>query len=294
MIVLLKVLLAPALVVVSSLAGRRWGARVSGVLVALPIVAGPILAIIAVQQGPVFGAQAAASSLLGLVTLVLFAVTVAAVCRRAGWAVSLLLGWVVCLAADAGASVIAAPPLAGLCLAVLAAAAGGRWLAAAGRRLGPETGRAPVALPWWDLPARAAATAALVVTVTGVAAAAGPRLSGVLAPFPIASSVVTGFALAQNGPAGAVSLLRGLCEGLAGFAAFCFLVAILGPRLGVAVTFTIATAVTVALQVTLHLVRRRGSASVRGRASQPFSSGLTASRTSSAPAAKPRQYGTSE
>jgi hypothetical protein len=47
-IVLVKLLLAPALVVASSLAGRRWGARMVGVLVALPLVAGPILAIIAV------------------------------------------------------------------------------------------------------------------------------------------------------------------------------------------------------------------------------------------------------
>lgn len=40
---LLKLVLAPALVVVSSLAGRRWGPELAGALVALPIVAGPIL-----------------------------------------------------------------------------------------------------------------------------------------------------------------------------------------------------------------------------------------------------------
>lgn len=38
-ILLLKLLLAPALVVGSSLAGRRWGPRVSGMFAALPIVA---------------------------------------------------------------------------------------------------------------------------------------------------------------------------------------------------------------------------------------------------------------
>ena len=263
MIVLVKVLLAPALVVASSLAGRRWGARVSGVLVALPLVAGPILAIIAVQQGPVFGARAAASALLGLVTLVLFAVTVASVCRRTGWAASLLLGWVVCLLADAVAAAVPVPLPAALAAAIAAAVAGERWLAGAGRRLSPGGGRDPVTrLPWWDLPARAAATAVLVMTVTGAAAAAGPRLSGVLAPFPVATSVVTGFALAQDGPAGAVALLRGLCEGLAGFAAFCFLVAVLGPRLGVVVTFAVATAATIALQGTLHAVRARWPSAV--------------------------------
>jgi hypothetical protein len=211
------------------------------------------------------------------VTLVLFAVTVASACRRAGWAASLLLGWLVCLLADAAAATVSLPLLAGLAAAVAAAVAGDRWLAAAGRRLSPESGRAPVPrLPWWDLPARAAATAVLVVTVTGAAAAVGPRLSGVLALFPAATSVVTGFALAQDGPAGAVALLRGLCQGLAGFAVFCYLVAVLCPRLGVVATFAVATTVTVALQGVLQAVRvflppavpharRAGAVNGRGR-----------------------------
>ena len=42
----LKLLLAPLLVVASSLAGRRWGPRLAGILVVLPIVAGPILLIL--------------------------------------------------------------------------------------------------------------------------------------------------------------------------------------------------------------------------------------------------------
>jgi hypothetical protein len=42
----LKLLLGPLLVVASSLAGRRWGSWVAGILVVLPIVAGPILLIL--------------------------------------------------------------------------------------------------------------------------------------------------------------------------------------------------------------------------------------------------------
>jgi len=40
-----KLLLAPAFVVGASLATRRYGAAVGGVLAGLPIVAGPILAV---------------------------------------------------------------------------------------------------------------------------------------------------------------------------------------------------------------------------------------------------------
>ncbi|MEV6932252.1 hypothetical protein AB0M46_48255 [Dactylosporangium sp. NPDC051485] len=86
MTLVLKLLLAPLLVAGSSLAGRRWGAQVAGVLVALPIVAGPILLIACLEHGPAFGARAAASALLGLVSLALFACRLAGCCapRRIG------------------------------------------------------------------------------------------------------------------------------------------------------------------------------------------------------------------
>ena len=47
----LKLLLAPLLVVASSLAGRRWGPQVAGVTVVLPVVAGPILLILYLDHG---------------------------------------------------------------------------------------------------------------------------------------------------------------------------------------------------------------------------------------------------
>ena len=50
----LKLLLAPLLVVASSLAGRRWGPQVAGVLVVLPVVAGPILLILYLDHGSHF------------------------------------------------------------------------------------------------------------------------------------------------------------------------------------------------------------------------------------------------
>jgi hypothetical protein len=55
-ILALKLLLAPMLVVASSLAGRRWGPRLAGILVVLPIVAGPILLILYLEHGGRFAA----------------------------------------------------------------------------------------------------------------------------------------------------------------------------------------------------------------------------------------------
>jgi hypothetical protein len=62
----LKLLLAPLLVVGSSLAGRRRRPRVAGTLVVLPIVAGPILLILYLEHRSRFDADAASAATLGI------------------------------------------------------------------------------------------------------------------------------------------------------------------------------------------------------------------------------------
>lgn len=82
----LKLLLAPLLVVAASLAGRWWGPRLAGVMVVLPLVAGPILFIVYLDHGSGFAARAARSATLGIVPLALFAVAFAYLsARQAGW-----------------------------------------------------------------------------------------------------------------------------------------------------------------------------------------------------------------
>jgi len=60
-----KLLLSPLCVVVVSLAGRRWGVAVAGVLGGLPVVAGPILLVETLIHGRDFGADAAAGPCWG-------------------------------------------------------------------------------------------------------------------------------------------------------------------------------------------------------------------------------------
>ena len=92
-ILLAKLLLAPACVVAVSLAGRRWGVAVAGVLGGLPIVAGPILLVLTLAHGRPFGAEAAAGTLLGLAALTLFVVVYGKASERTGPVPSLLAGW---------------------------------------------------------------------------------------------------------------------------------------------------------------------------------------------------------
>jgi hypothetical protein len=242
----LKLLLAPLLVVASSLAGRRWGPRVAGVFVVLPVVAGPILLILYLDHGSRFAAQAARAATLGIVPLALFALVFGYLSRRHGWLLTLVVSWVVVLLADLALAQVDVPAGLALVLALLALHGTNGQL----RRLDQP---APVALSasWWDLPARAVATALLVVLVTGPATSVGPALTGMLTPFPIALSVVCAFTTAQVGHAGVLALLRGAVPGLDGFAGFCFLVAVTIDNLGGMAAFGLATAAAVTIAIVL-------------------------------------------
>lgn len=255
-LVLLKLLLAPILVVSSSLAGRRWGQNVTGTLVAIPIVAGPILLLATLEHGADFGARAANAALLGLVALAVFVVVFVWVSRFCRWQVTLAAASIACLIADVGLSTLTAAPAIGLVMALMAFA-----LAIALTPVVPSGHRATSATPpVWDLPARAVATAILVLTLTGVSGALGPNLTGVLAPFPVATSILAAFVHAQGGSRDVAVLLRGFLIGAFGYITFCFLLAVLLRPLGVALAFSVALGVAAAMQlITLWLrIGRRG------------------------------------
>jgi hypothetical protein len=217
----LKVALAPALVLGVTLAARRWGSRVGGMLIALPVVAGPILLVITLEHGDVFGARAARGALLGILALSAFCIAFATVATEMRWPAVLLIGWAAYVGVAACCSRWDAPPLAGLASALAALLLTRAFL----RRKdhGDALSSPP---PPWDLYARAGATAALVIVLTTAAGALGPAVSGVLTPFPIAASILAVFTLAHDGPAASVALLRGFVTALPGFAAFFFAVAV--------------------------------------------------------------------
>lgn len=218
----------------------------------MPVVAGPILLIIYLEHGAAFASRAAAAATLGVVPLALYAVVFALASRQFGWATSLLVSWLSVLVTDLVLVWVDLPVAVALGLAVLALSGANRVL----RRL--KVSSRPRSLPpWWDLPARAAATAALVLLVTGLANALGPVWTGVLTPFPIGLSVVCAFAAAHDGHDGLVALLRGVVPGLNGFALFCCTVAVCSGPLGGGAAFGIATGIAILFALTLALTRRR-------------------------------------
>src|SRR5437660_7624019 len=89
---LLKVVVTPVLIAIATLAGRRWGDRLSGWLVGLPLTSGPVVFFLAIDQGNGFATRAALAVLLGTISQAAFAVAYARAAVRGGWAVATIAG----------------------------------------------------------------------------------------------------------------------------------------------------------------------------------------------------------
>lgn len=87
-----------------------------------------------------------------------------------------------------------------------------------------------------------------MLTLTAASGALGPHLSGLLAPFPIITSVLAVFTHAHGGVAQVEVLLRNFLFGFYGFAAFCFVLTVTLPASTTAVAFGLATAAALAVQ----------------------------------------------
>lgn len=260
---MLALLAAPAMVAASTLACRRWGAQIGGLLSAFPAVVGPVLLIAVMQRGERYTVRVATGTLLGLVALSGFVLVYATVARHAQWRTSLTAG-------RGGAAVLAAlmgfvgdgvgVPVA---FAVAAIALGSARLAMP-EAVGNQNESARPAGAAGDLTMRMIVTALLVVMTTAAEGLLGPLVGGMLAGLPILASVLAIFTHRRDGPAALVDLLRGMLTGMAGFVGFCVAVALLIVPAGTVVAFVLATLIAVSVQ----LVSVKGAESRGGRSSQ--------------------------
>lgn len=247
---ILKLIVTPALIGAVSLAGRRWGPSISGWLVGLPLTSGPVVLFLALDQGAAFAARASQGILAGGISVALFCFTYSWLAARLRWSLTLLASWVVFMVIT-GLLQLATLPLVPLFLGVIAV------LLLVLRLLPAGTGpAAPVVLPWWDIPARMLIATAFVLLLTGLAPVLGPQLSGLLAPFPIYTTILAVFAHYFQGAAIASRLLRGVVLGLFGFVGFFLVVAALIGQAGILATFSSAVALTLTVQgISLLLLR---------------------------------------
>jgi hypothetical protein len=260
-----EILLAPLLVGGSTLAARRWGHAIGGVLSALPAVVGPVLLITAELHQPEYTARAANGTLLGLGSLAAFALVYARVAVHTVWPLCVLIAW---LAAALTALLVGSlAGGAGFPMGLLVAAV---TLTAAYRAM-PPTGVSEEAVAsrsrWAEVRLRMALTTVLVGTLVAASDLFGALVGGMLAALPVIASVLAASTHQRGGAAPVVALLRGMLAGMAGFVGFCSVVAGLIEPWGVAAAFGAATVTAVSVQFSVLTVghRRRRSETCGGQ-----------------------------
>ena len=254
MILAVKLVLVPLLIGCITVAGARLGPRIAGVLTGLPVVAGPIVLFIALEQGPAFAARSATATLAAFASLAAFCIVFAQAALRVSWGRSTLLGWLAFVAATLVLDRWAPPLTTSIAVALVAPIV----IMALTPRPELRSG-ATRAVTRAEIALRMLAGASLMLILTGLARLLGPRLSGLLTVFPVATTILAVFAHRNDGAAFAIHLIRGLATGLYCLAAFFVVLALALVPLGVGPAFLCASIAAVTMQwVALRTSARGG------------------------------------
>ncbi|HET9170053.1 MAG TPA: hypothetical protein VFN97_11475 [Actinospica sp.] len=183
-ILLFRAALAPVLVLIVSVVGRRLGPRLGGRLLGAPTTTGPFLFVLCISAGASTAAGAAHGSAAGQLTVTCFCLAYGRFARGRRPLPTLLIA-VTCsaLAAFVAATLDDIGLTAALSL----------LLVTVGLLTWPSSSRPqPKQTPTrrWELPARMAISAAMVVGSTEVALAAGPFIGGIASSLPVLLSVM--------------------------------------------------------------------------------------------------------
>ncbi|MEZ5842882.1 MAG: hypothetical protein R3D27_04030 [Hyphomicrobiaceae bacterium] len=257
LMLILKITLTPILVAGMSLAAKRFGPTIGGLLMGLPWMTGPILLFLALEKGSPFAINASIGVLIAVAAIAGFLLAYAWAARRFSWPISLVAASMMFWSIGCGLTYVPMGVIEG------AALGAGALLAAfllMPRLAEPE---GPRALPWWDIPMRMIATAAMVAAISFAADRIGARLSGVVASFPVITTVVGCFTHARWGAAAVVRILTAMTLSLMAFVAF-FTVTALGlERLDIGTAFGLATLSGICVSALIISIARRRHAQAR-------------------------------
>ncbi|WP_111628974.1 hypothetical protein [Larkinella arboricola] len=242
-ILLLKITLMPSVMALITLAIRKWGNKIGGLIGSMPWIAGPILLFFIMEQGKEFGIRSIQGVMTGILALIAFCFSYSVFSRKWSWLPALLVAY----AAYTGTALLFYYLQLNLYLSY--ALVMGAILVAL--RFFPKPGTEPFQvrrLPF-DIPIRMVITTLFVLVITGLARVLGPNWSGILTPFPIQTSILAIFSHSLQGSNAAITALRGLVMGLLGFTTFLFLQAFLLGEFSVAAAFGLAFIVNILINL---------------------------------------------
>lgn len=185
---------------------NRWGNKIGGRFIGLPITTGPFVVVIWVQEGRSFAAHAAHGAVVGQISLIIFLWVYAYAALRLSWIPALAVATIACLASGVIATSREIP------IQILIPIVYGTWFVAL--KYWPKF--TPIdqteATPRWELPARLVTTVVLIFVLSELATYLGPNLAGALASYPVIITVLGSFSQRRNGPTAHVATMYGLVQ----------------------------------------------------------------------------------
>lgn len=250
MILAFKLFITPLFIGSVTLAGRRWGPVISGLLIGLPLTSGPISLFLALQYGQEFAARAAVGTLVGQASVCMFCLAYSIAAQKRNWLVSVIVAVIAFLIMTAVWNSFSWSLLSAF--AILLVVIGlVSWLIPQRATFSKATHP-----PRWDLPARMVIATAFVIMLTTFANVLGPQLSGLLSPFPVFGLVLSAFTHYQQGVDATTKLLRGIVVGSLAFASFFLVAGICLTQLVMVWTYTLATIAAVGVSgISFYLTR---------------------------------------
>ena len=261
-LLVLKLILTPLLIGLISLAERRWGSRVGGWLVGLPLTSAPVSLFVAVELGTTFASHMAVGVLLGLISQAAFCLTYAWLAYRLNWVGSWLIGWAVFGVSTLALEQVSVTPISFLSVTLVFVIITSALLLVL--FLWPRSGEAGVSPRTPGSPllilGRMVVATGFVLLLTGTASLLGPLLSGLLSPLPIFSTVFAVFAHNLQGGNAARQILHGLVVSSFACAVFFLVVTAFIENWSLVATFSAATFCALLTQGSvLWLLRQYGS-----------------------------------
>ncbi|GAB7129250.1 hypothetical protein JCM19000A_37580 [Silvimonas sp. JCM 19000] len=212
-----KLLAGPIVIGLASLAGKRWGPNVAGMIGGLPLVAGCVTLALWLAFGQDYALATARSAPSGLWANAVYMLALGYTFGRLGWRGSLLCGWLAYLAVAVTLALTGLAQQQWVCISALGA------LALAIKLLPRPTGLPRGApMPHSELAIRMAAAFVLVAGLSSLSQTLGQSLTGVLSGGPVAATVIPAFTMLSGDRNALLFQLRGFLTGLIGFG-LCFL-----------------------------------------------------------------------
>lgn len=247
---LTKLFLVPGFIAIIAIIGRTWGASIAGLLSGLPVIAGPIIGFIYLEQGVDFAQQAATGTISGIVALSSFCFFYSWISTRLKWKLTFLFSLLIYLViafliGNMDFSLHESTLLALITILVQL-------------YFSPHTENTILLSPAsnTEILCRMLFAFMLVIAVTHFAEALGEAYSGIFAAFPIAGSTIALFSHRNFSAFHAIKSLKSMKQGLLSMLIFFYLITALSDKINFSSLIIIAAAAALLLQAIVIYLRK--------------------------------------